>query len=175
MHKPTESSYKCLRLFWGPPETVNKIFFSFPALVQDSDAWNIWPSFNLRQVVDGMRVAAPVSNDKTQKQKLNKMVFFSFSSVVEKSLETSFLLLSFQPQWIPRNNPSSSQLLQNARQLCVRGGRHCSKLPLVPGSTHVWMCEYNPPAIPQARAANALGDGSPAQTRLRSYVLWART
>lgn len=29
MHKATESSYKCLNLFWGPPQTVNKIFFFF--------------------------------------------------------------------------------------------------------------------------------------------------
>lgn len=139
-----------------------------------SAAWNIWPNFNLRQLVDGMRAAVSVSNDKTQKQKHTKTQQSENSFVFICRQEKPANQVSFRPHEFPgtiRGAVTCSETLIAASRLCVSGGRHCSTLPLVPGSTNVWMCEYNPPAIPQARAVNPLGDGSPAQTRLRSYVL----
>lgn len=91
----------------GASSNCEQDFFFF--LVQDSAAWNIWPNLNLKQLVDGMRAAVSVSNDKTPKkttQKLNKVNHLLSRKTCEPRV--------FPPTWIPRNNPWSRQLLWNA-------------------------------------------------------------
>lgn len=66
---------------------------------------------------------------------------------------------------------SFSVMQVETSQICVSGGCHWPRPPLVPGNTHVWMCECNPQPNPLGLHCEAAIRQHASSTRLKSYVL----